>query len=246
MSSPDCIEHDYLNLANNKKILKMLHKYGNNHPMVEQIILSTKLKKINRKGKSQKRILLITDKAIYNIKPNKLNTCQRRITLETVASITSSKTHEFTIHIPSEYDYRYKSINATQKEHIITQLTLLFGQMTGLNLNVHNIENTTTKGYTVTRIDAKHTSYAAKYERRKILTRNNNSHSKDIIFDEGTTNKTEGEDAFYSSECMNWSNYSLRGDLKDITLNEEITLTKDSITPDGEHILSKEKDKYLI
>eukprot|EP01084_Bolivina_argentea_P228960 386569_1 len=221
MSSPDCIEHDYLNLANNKKILKMLHKYGNNHPMVEQIILSTKLKKINRKGKSQKRILLITDKAIYNIKPNKLNTCQRRITLETVASITSSKTHEFTIHIPSEYDYRYKSLNATQKKHILTQLTSLYGRMTGLNLNVYNISHTTTKAYTVTRIDAKYTSDIDKYERRQTLTRNNNSHSDDIIFVHPITTKTEGEDTYYSSECMNWSNYSVVN-ISDITPNGEI------------------------
>eukprot|EP01084_Bolivina_argentea_P244751 409952_1 len=167
MSSPDCVERDYLNMAKNKKILKMLAKNGHNQPMPEHVILSTKLWKINRKGKSQKRILLITNKAIYNIKPNKLNTCQRRIMLEAVASITSSKSDEFTINITSEYDYRYKPLNTTQKQHIIKTVTSLYGKITGLNLNVHNVLHTTTKAYTVTRIEAKQTSYADKYETRK-------------------------------------------------------------------------------
>eukprot|EP01083_Nonionella_stella_P298391 1012873_1 len=237
MSSSACVEHDYLNMATNKKILKMLNKNGNNHPDPEQVILSTKLWKINRKGKSQKRILLITDKAIYNIKPNKLNTCQRRIMLEAVASITSSKSHEFTINITSEYDYRYKSLNATQKDHIITTLTLLYGKITGLNLNVYKTSRNTTKAYTVTRIEAKNTSYADKYERRKILTRNNNSHSIDIIFDD-TNTKTDGEHKYYKSESMNWGDYSLKN-ITDITSNDELMISKDDITPNDEHMPSK-------
>eukprot|EP01083_Nonionella_stella_P219265 785600_1 len=164
-------EHDYLNMQNNKQVMKMLHKLGDNLPTDETVILSTKLWKINRKHKKQIRILLLTDKAIYNIKPNKLGSCQRRIMIASVASIISSIAHEFTINIPTEYDYRYKAVNATQKHHIISNIVMLFGKMTRLNLNVHNISQRTTKDYTLTKLSAKQYTDSERYERKLELTK---------------------------------------------------------------------------
>jgi hypothetical protein len=58
---------------------------------------------INKRGVVQRRVLLITDKAIYNMKPKSLDKCQRRIGIEKLGSISSSQTsNEFVLHIPTE------------------------------------------------------------------------------------------------------------------------------------------------
>ena len=126
-----------------------------NYKNIETVELSVKLIKINRKEKQQTRVLLLTSKAIYNIKPNKYGACQRRIMLAAVASITSSLiSQEFTINIPTEYDYRYKAKNNTQKTDIISTLCKLYGKLTGLKLNVHKISQSTTIEHTVTKVEA--------------------------------------------------------------------------------------------
>ncbi len=88
----------------------MLQKFGNNFPETELIILSSMVTKINRKGKNQERLLIITNKAIYNIKPNKLGAAKRRIPWKSLVAISTSTTsNEFVLHCPGEYDYRFLS-----------------------------------------------------------------------------------------------------------------------------------------
>eukprot|EP00483_Globobulimina_turgida_P004537 UN04546 len=95
----------------NTSFTKMLSKFGDNHPQNERAIFSVAVLKINKQEKSQKRILLLTNKALYNIKPSKTYTCQRRIPYDLIQSISvSTISDEFVIHIPARYDYRYKSI----------------------------------------------------------------------------------------------------------------------------------------
>ena len=98
----------------------------------ENIELSTKIFKINKRERHQERIFLLTDKAIYNIKPGKDKdpiikiknnkiVCQRRIDLCKLVSITiSSSSKQFTINIPSEYDYRYEAFDLSHRKEIIT------------------------------------------------------------------------------------------------------------------------------
>lgn len=51
---------DYLNFANDKSLAKLIGK--------EQLLFTDKINKINRYGLTQERNILITDKAIYNLK----------------------------------------------------------------------------------------------------------------------------------------------------------------------------------
>ncbi|ETO23989.1 hypothetical protein RFI_13168 [Reticulomyxa filosa] len=84
---------------------------GDNFPEEEHVILSVKLNKINKRGKSQQRVLLLTNKAVYNLKPKDYSKCQRRIEIAKLVSISSStKSSEFALHVPEEYDYRYRSV----------------------------------------------------------------------------------------------------------------------------------------
>ena len=52
----------------------------------------------------QTRILLITDAAMYNLLPEDVTDCKRRIPLEIVQRVTCSVvSDEFVFHIPDEY-----------------------------------------------------------------------------------------------------------------------------------------------
>jgi len=64
--------------------------------------------KINRKYKVQKRIMLLTENGIYNLKPGKL-TFNRRIAIKDIGgvSLSSRADNYFVIHVPKEYDYLF-------------------------------------------------------------------------------------------------------------------------------------------
>lgn len=102
-------KHDNLNLAKNEDIRSMLIAEGVNN---EAVVYSELLTKINRKGKKQSRVLLLTNKAVYNLKPGKYTKSLRRINLSNVGMITLSNcSSEFAIHVPTEYDYHLSSKN---------------------------------------------------------------------------------------------------------------------------------------
>ena len=94
-------EYDFLNLSKNYTI-------KNNITREEEIQFSDKITKINNRGWKQERNIIITDKAIYNLK--KL-TLKRRIDLKTIIGITITKlTDEFVVHCSDiDYDYQYSS-----------------------------------------------------------------------------------------------------------------------------------------
>ena len=74
----------------------------------EKVCFSDYVMKINMRDQSQERILMITTSAIYNLLPNKVGKCRRRIAFKDIECITASKfSKEFVCHVPSEYDYRY-------------------------------------------------------------------------------------------------------------------------------------------
>jgi hypothetical protein len=74
------------------------------------VLFSDYVIKINKKGKEQTRVMLITNRAIYNLMPKKYSKCKRRILISDVSAVTSSdNSDEFVLHIPDEYDYRFKS-----------------------------------------------------------------------------------------------------------------------------------------
>jgi hypothetical protein len=67
------------------------------------------VKKINMYSWKQDRIFVITTEHIYNIKKNKI---KRRIAVATLAGVSKTiigAMIEFTLHVPTEYDYRFCS-----------------------------------------------------------------------------------------------------------------------------------------
>lgn len=72
---------------------------------IEKIILSAKLVKINHVNKKQERILLLTDKNLYNILPNDtflgiFTRIKRKISYDNIRSMTVSRFgSEFVVHV---------------------------------------------------------------------------------------------------------------------------------------------------
>ena len=90
-------------------------------PYQETIMLSAKLVKINHVNKKQERILLLTDKNLYNLLPNDtflglFSRIKRKIPYENVVSMTVSRFgSEFIVHVEKEHDYRFLSPNLKLK-----------------------------------------------------------------------------------------------------------------------------------
>jgi len=87
----------------------------------ENIILSAKLVKINHVNKKQERILLLTDKNLYNLLPNEsflglFSRIKRKISYKDVIGMTVSRFgSEFAVHVEKEHDYRFSSPNLKLK-----------------------------------------------------------------------------------------------------------------------------------
>jgi hypothetical protein len=97
---------------------------GDNVPSPEVVMFSDFVLKINRKEKEQTRVILVTNKAVYNLLPSAYGKCKRRIALESIASVTASSiSDEFVLHVPEEYDYRFKS---AKKDFVCELVVKLF------------------------------------------------------------------------------------------------------------------------
>lgn len=135
----DAKNPDGLGLQGNAKVARMLSKRGDNTPHPEVVKFSNFVTKINRKNKEQHRALLITDKALYNLLPSSYGRCRRRIDLKKIVGVTASCTgHEFVVHVPIEYDYRFKS---PDKDLLLDVLSNVYAQIEG-NANRHLIRYT--------------------------------------------------------------------------------------------------------
>jgi len=163
-------EVDDLNLASNYQCKRMLQKLGENWPKAEIIKCSQSLIKINRKGREQQRVMLITDKAIYNLMPRDLAKCRRRIRLENIASVTfSSTSYEFAIHVPEEYDYRFKAKHRVQTDILQTCLSEVYMTKVGDPLAIQPTNIGKLDGVTVTKDVARLQSREERLKRRREL-----------------------------------------------------------------------------
>ncbi|ETO23692.1 hypothetical protein RFI_13487 [Reticulomyxa filosa] len=138
---------------------------GNNFPIPEKIIFSDNLIKINKRGKEQERVLLITDKAVYNLKPKEYHKCQRRIDIDKIVSISEAKdSDEFTVHVPEEYDYRYKTKSKHHIIEIISEQFELLSKNTA-KLKVNSVTAMELEKKTLTKDEAKLQTREQRYQR---------------------------------------------------------------------------------
>jgi len=126
---------DNLNWANDKEILSILNG--------EKLYFSGMITKINHYGMSQERSIILTDKALYNMKKKSL---RRKITYTDIRGITYSKlTYEFVIHgNDDEYDYQY----IHQDRNLIICFIAIFYQALAFKpIQLCEVEEKTLKNY---------------------------------------------------------------------------------------------------
>ncbi|XVF10002.1 hypothetical protein REPUB_Repub07fG0146700 [Reevesia pubescens] len=106
---------DYLDIPSRPFLMKILQKQGDN-----QVLFADKVLKFTSSGKMKRRILMMTDFAIYIIDPD-TDSLKRRIALAAVDKMCLSELSDnfFAIIIPTEYDLLMAS---TRKTEIVTVL----------------------------------------------------------------------------------------------------------------------------
>lgn len=206
-------KNDTLGLGGNVKVSRMLSKKGDNSPHPEVVKFSNYITKINKRGKEQHRTLLLTDKAIYNLMPTAYDKCNRRIDLRNVIGVTASCTGpEFVVHVPKEYDYRFKS---PTKELLLDVLQEVHTQLPGnTNRNlVRYVPETDLSTITMTK------------DKGKLMTREERQKRQEQLLEQlGKQDKEEEQkeaksDAKYTAVPGMIQN-SQRVDLRDFTLKK--------------------------
>ncbi|KAL5540894.1 hypothetical protein UlMin_043286 [Ulmus minor] len=106
---------DYIDVRSHPYLMKVLQKQGD-----IQVLFADKVLKFTGSGKMKRRILLITNFAIYIVDPE-TDALKRRIALAAVDTICLSELSDnfFAIIIPTEYDLLMAS---TRKTEIVTVL----------------------------------------------------------------------------------------------------------------------------
>jgi len=159
--------YDRLDLSSNANVKKMILKYGQNFPNPEKILYSNNLTKINRKGREQERCLLITDKALYNLVPKQYGKCKRRIKITDIDMITiSTASDEFAVHVPAEYDYRFKSKDKDEIAKILAKAKEGDGKD---ELSIQKTAKGTLEDATVTKEQMKLLTREQRYQRLQEL-----------------------------------------------------------------------------
>ena len=90
--------------------------------------------KINRKGKNQNRVLLITSRHLLNLMPDNYSKCNRCMQISQLHHITKvAAAQEFVVHFADEYDYRFKS---PYFEQAVKAMQAAYQNLTGNVLSV--------------------------------------------------------------------------------------------------------------
>jgi len=98
-------KYDHLKVAQDKRVLRALVQNSAGH---DKVMWSLKVTKVNRKGKSQQRALVITNRHVLNLDSSLK--CKRCIGINMLHHISvCADTQEFALHVSEEYDYRFKT-----------------------------------------------------------------------------------------------------------------------------------------
>lgn len=119
----------------------------------EKLFFADKVKKTNMFEWTQERILVVTNNAVYNIHKKEVKRC---ILIKDIGGISKtvppSKALEFTIHVPTTYDYRFSSPHRDAIVDLLKRLVLIESKK---NCPVFHITFKDLKDFTTTEDDMK-------------------------------------------------------------------------------------------
>ena len=148
---------DSLNFANDKEIQEIIKD--------EKLYFSGMITKINHYGMSQERSIILTDKALYNMKKK---TLRRKISYQDIRGITYSKlTFEFVIHgNDDEYDYQYIS---QDRNLIICFIAIFYQQVAFKPIQICEVEEKTLKNYVTQKKEKKKDNSFTKMDTKYLI-----------------------------------------------------------------------------
>lgn len=162
--------NDLLNWANDKEILAIING--------EKLLYSDIITKVNHYGMAQERSIILTDKALYNMKKK---TLRRRLSFGEMRGVTYSKlTYEFVIHGNDvEYDYQYLS---QERNLIICLVAIFYQKATGHPLKICEVQEKTLKNYVTGKKEKKKDNSYSKMDEKFIIDTNDfiNQNKKEI------------------------------------------------------------------
>lgn len=165
----------------------------------ERLLYADKVKKTNMFEWTQERTLVITNVALYNIHKKEV---KRTIFIKDIGGITKtvppSKAKEFTVHVPSTYDYRFIT---ERREEIIDLIKRLYLIEHKKNVLMFHVTDKNLKDFTTTESDMKKkaskfptNNYLAKDEDLMILETPVLSKMSTTESDDGIGNLDEKQD----------------------------------------------------
>ena len=179
---------DSLNFINDKEILKIINK--------EKIYYADLVTKVNHFGMNQERAIMLTDKALYNMKKK---TLKRRIEYKEILGITYSKlTYEFIVHgMNEEYDYQYIS---QDRNIIICIIAKCYELNVGKDLKICAVQEKSLSNFITSKKDKKADSTKSKMDEKfavdtkKFLEEN----IKELLVDPASFNKGKKTGTIFS------------------------------------------------
>ena len=152
--------NDLLNWEKDKEILPILNG--------EKLYYSDIITKVNHYGMAQERSIILTDKALYNMKKKAL---RRRLSYNDIRGITYSKlTYEFVIHGNDiEYDYQYLN---QERNLIICLIAIFYQKITGKPLKLCEVQEKTLKNFVTGKKEKKKDNSFSKMDEKFIIDTN--------------------------------------------------------------------------
>ena len=153
-------EYDLLSWAEDKEIKNIIKD--------EKIFYSDFISKISLFGLHNERIILLTDKNLYNMKNKSLN---RKVPFSEIIGITMSKTsNEFILHLNNEeQDFHYTSNN---KNLLISQILKLYQRNMNKILKLCEVELKSLKQFVTSKKDKKKDTSKTKMDEKYLVDTN--------------------------------------------------------------------------
>ena len=149
--------NDSLSWANDKEILAIIKS--------EKLYYSDAINKINHYGMSQERCIILTDKALYNMKKK---TLRRKISYDLVRGVTFSKlTYEFVIHgNDDEYDYQYIS---PDRDLILCLMAIFYQKNVQKPMKICEVQEKSLKNFVTGKKEKKKDSSYSKMDEKFLI-----------------------------------------------------------------------------
>ena len=173
---------DSLNFTDDKEIKKLLEG--------EKLYYADLITKINHYGMNQETSIILSNKALYNMKKK---TLKRKILYNEILGVTYSKvTYEFIVHGNNEeYDYSYIS----QDRNIIICIIAKFYEMnTGKPLKICEVQEKTLSNYITSKKDKKANSSKSKMDEKYLIDTKKflSENMKELLIDPSSKGKKSG------------------------------------------------------